>query len=174
MGPGLVRRGVDALGVGRELVESARHIGVAASVGGVFLDGMRLLLSSQREQPLAKSLAGSMQPDLGVGLGDAQLRGDGFVWQVVDVAQHDNGAQRCRQLVEGFGDPDTIGGHVGPRLRIDLGPHVDERRIVIEGLVTVPAPLGQKRRGAVRGDAVQPGRERCVAAEVFRLRKALR
>ena len=60
------------------------------------LDRTGLLLSGHREQPLPQLAAGPVQPDLGRRLGDPQLRGDGLVGQVVDVAEHDDGAQRRR------------------------------------------------------------------------------
>ena len=70
------------------------------------------------------------------------------------------------QVVEGAGQPVPQRGGDHRLLGVALGVGVRQRRLVGQLVVAVPAPPGQVRVRAVRGDPVQPGGELGLTTEL--------
>src|SRR5262249_41808792 len=102
---------------------------------------------------------GPVEPDLGGRLGDAELGRDGLVWEVVHVAEHDDGPQPGRQLGDGRLDGGPQIGRHGPVEGVGGRRQVGRLGGDFERLVPVPTPTPDVRRGAVGRDAVQPRRD---------------
>src|SRR5262249_40117989 len=117
------------------------------------------------EQTVAQKPTGSMQPDLGGRFGDAEFGGDLIVGKFVDVAQHHHLAQAGWKGGDGAFEPVAQRVGVGVLHRIVLGPLVVDGVVAAELAVAVPYGARAHRGGAVRSDAIQPGRELRVAAE---------
>src|SRR5688572_27614352 len=89
-----------------------------------------LLVTAEREQPLAQLASCPVQAHLGGSLADAQLGGDGLVREVVDVPEHDHGPQLGGKLLQCGADPIPLGRGVAAGLGVVVGPLVDDLGVV--------------------------------------------
>src|SRR5581483_8771435 len=87
-------------------------------------------LLAGREQLGPQPQPGPVQPDLRGRLADTQLGGNCIMWQVVHIAEYDDGPQARGERLEGGGDPAAQQRSLGVLFGVAAGPGVSHLEVV--------------------------------------------
>ena len=157
--------------IGGEFVGEPSALVEQGDLFGVVDRGVRRHGSLLRSAPgegehlLAQTSTSAVKTDFGCADRDAELRSDGFVRKVVDVAKHDHGPEPGRKLpdrlIELLAQVSSLGAHD----RVAVGMSIDDSCVVDELFVAMTTASAQMRRGGVGNDAIQPGAEARIAPE---------
>ncbi len=121
--------------------------------------GVSLILTRDWVQPFPELATGAVQADLGRRFRYAEFSSDGFMGEVVHIAQYHNGPKPRREFGQCRLHPIPYRTAVGLLGGIYSSRQVNDVFVVLEHIVTMPSPLAERRGGAVGGYAVKPRRK---------------